>query len=47
MAPTGKTLASRASLALFKINSQTERWSFTGWVFGMQATAAKPPATAA
>jgi hypothetical protein len=45
-APMGYTRARPTSAARFMMNSVTEAWSFTGSVFGMQATAVKPPATA-
>src|SRR5664280_366001 len=46
-APIGKTLHESASLALLRIYDVTSALSFTGFVFGMQQTAVKPPRTAA
>ena len=46
MAPMGKTRA-EASLAWDRMNSVTDRLSFTGFVFGMQQTEVNPPAFAA
>ena len=46
-APIGYTRASPASRALSLMRSVIAAWSLTGSVFGMQATAVNPPATAA
>src|SRR5436309_2518254 len=46
-APIGYTRARFASAAFFSMYSVTPALSLTGVVFGMQATAVKPPATAA
>ena len=46
-APIGYTRARFAAAAFCRISCVTPALSFTGLVFGMQATAVKPPATAA
>ena len=46
-APIGYTRARFASAAFLRMYSVTPALSFTGFVFGMHATAVNPPATAA
>ena len=47
IAPMGSTRAFFVRAAWARINSVTERESFTGRVFGIQHTVVNPPATAA
>jgi hypothetical protein len=47
IAPMGNTRAEASRAACDRINSVTDRLSFTGLVFGMQQTDVKPPAFAA